>query len=85
MNVIPLRPVTAPPDPHFSCPTCRDEGLPARVLWVNEDEKRAVVRTEQGEREILLDFLDGVTTGDYVLVHLEMAIAKLAPEDVVEA
>ena len=85
MNAIPLRPKSAVPERHFSCPTCRDEGLPARVLWVNESEKRAVVRTELGEREILLDLVDGVTTGDHVLVHLDMAIAKLAPEDVMEA
>ena len=85
MTDIPLRPKIPVLEPHFSCPTCRDEGLPARVMWVNEDEKRAVVHTEFGEREIMLDLLDGVETGDYVLVHLEMAIAKLAPEDVMEA
>ncbi|MDQ3815334.1 MAG: HypC/HybG/HupF family hydrogenase formation chaperone [Armatimonadota bacterium] len=73
-----------PDEPHFDCPTCRDEGLPARVLVVDEAANLATVQMDGGEREVALDLLDGVRVGDYVLVHLAMAIAKLNPADVSE-
>ena len=70
-------------DAHFSCPTCRDEGLPARVLTI-DDFNLAMVKTEEGEREVALDLLDDVQIGDFVLVHGATAIAKLNADDVVE-
>ena len=82
-NTLPLRPTCS--EPHFSCPTCRDEGLPARVLSVDEATNTATAQTEGGEQEIALDLLDGVQVGDFVLVHLATAIAKLDAADVVEA
>lgn len=82
--MIPLRPHCNPNEPHCSCPTCRDEGLPARVLTVDEANNMVAVLMEDGEQSVALDLLDGVQEGDYLLVHLAMAIAKLNPVDVVE-
>ncbi len=69
-------------EPHFSCPMCRDEGLPARVLTVDEATNLAIVQLDGGQREVALDLLDDVRVGDFILVHLETAIAKLNPADV---
>lgn len=82
--MIPLRPKSNIDEPHFSCPTCRDEGLPARVLTVDETTNIATVRMDEGESEVALDLLDDVRVGDFVLVHLATAIAKLDAADVVE-
>lgn len=70
---------------HFSCPTCRDEGLPARVIAVNKATNMATAQLVDEQRQVALDLVDGVEVGDYLLVHLDMAIAKLNPADVVEA
>jgi hydrogenase expression/formation protein HypC len=56
---------------------CSDEGLPARVLALDEANNSATVQLENEEREVALDLLDGVEIGDFVLVHLDTAIAKL--------
>ncbi len=70
-------------DFHFSCPACKDEGVPARVVAIDA-HNRAVAHMEGGEREVSLDLLDDVQVGDFVLVHLDTAIAKLKAEDVIE-
>jgi len=69
---------------HLNCPLCSDEGLPARVIAVDETSNLATVRLENSEREVALDLLDNVQSGDFVLVHLDMAIAKLNPADVMK-
>ena len=66
-----------------SCPLCSDEGLPGRVLTI--ENNTAIVKTASGEQEVALDLVDDVKVGDFVLVHLDTAIAKLNPADVVEA
>ena len=80
---VPSLPQPPAEDSHFSCPACRDEGLPARVLALDEATNTAIVLLEGGEREVALDLLDGVGIGDFVLVHLDMAIARLDAADVV--
>lgn len=72
-------------EPHFDCPTCRDEGLPGRVLTIDAASNTALVRLETGDQEVALDLIDEVGVGAYVLVHLATAIAVLTPADVVEA
>ncbi|MEP7199999.1 MAG: HypC/HybG/HupF family hydrogenase formation chaperone [Chloroflexota bacterium] len=71
-------------DFYFSCPACKDEGLPARVLAIDERTRVATAQLNGGESEVALDLLDDVRVGDFVLVHLDTAIAKLNPADVVE-
>ena len=71
---------------HFSCPTCKDEGLPARVLRIDETTQNAIALFSGGEqREVSLVLLSEVHVGDYVLVHLDTAIAKLDAAHVIEA
>ncbi len=81
---IPLVPKRTPHEPHFSCPTCKDEGLPARVLEIDTAANLATVKLDEGERQVALDLVDDVGVGDFILVHLDTAIAKLNPQDVVE-
>ncbi len=81
---IPLRPTRTVVEPHMDCPVCKDEALPARVLTLDAEASLATVLTACGEREVALDLVDDVHAGDYLLVHLGTAIAKLNPEDVAE-
>jgi hydrogenase assembly chaperone HypC/HupF len=82
--MIPLRPKQSIREPHFSCPTCKDEGLPGRVLEIDAAANLATVKMDEGERQVALDLVDDARVGDFVLVHLDTAIAKLNPQDVVE-
>ena len=72
-----------PTDFHFSCPACKDEGLPARIVALDTALNMARVQTNDGEREVALDLLDDAQVGDFVLVHLDTAIAKLKAEDII--
>jgi len=83
-DFIPIRPKQPIHEPHFSCPTCKDEGLPGRVLAIDTASNIATVKMENGENEVALDLLDDVRVGEFLLVHIGTAIAKLNPEDVVE-
>ncbi len=74
--------MTGNTEPHLHCALCADEGLPARVLRVDEMTNLAVAQLENEQREVALDLLDGVQVGDFVLVHLDVAIAKLDAADV---
>jgi hydrogenase maturation factor len=81
---IPLRPRQTAVEPHLDCPICRDEALPGRVLALDTEANTALVKTGCGETEVALDLVDGVCVGDFILVHLGTAIAKLNPVDVIE-
>lgn len=84
-DYIPLRPKQqAPHESHFSCPTCKDEGLPGRVQSIDSATNLAIVKMENGENEVALDLLDDVRVGEFILVHIGTAIAKLNPDDVTE-
>jgi hydrogenase assembly chaperone HypC/HupF len=67
----------------WSCPTCKDEGIPGRILSL-ENGNLATVWLNGGISEVALDLLDGPQVGDFVLVHLGVAIATLNPQDVVD-
>jgi hydrogenase expression/formation protein HypC len=74
-----------PDGPRLSCPTCKDEGVPVRVVSVDVASKVAVAWLNGEETELAIDLLDDVRVGDVILIHLDMAIAKLNPADVIEA
>jgi len=42
---------------------------------------KAVVESESHSHEVNIDLLKDVKVGDYILVHGDMAINKVAPED----
>jgi len=64
------------PGPDGRCALCADEGLPGQVIELRPDNL-ALVKLEAGQQEVALDLLDGVRSGDWVLVHLGVAIARL--------
>ena len=50
--------------------------IPAKVIELLDDE-RAVVDIGGVQKQISLALMDGVGTGDYVILHVGYAIAKL--------
>jgi hydrogenase maturation factor len=61
-------------DPH-GCITCGDEGIPMRVLAVDEERALALCETAGGERSTVEIALVDAGPGDEVLVHAGTAIA----------
>jgi hydrogenase expression/formation protein HypC len=57
------------------CITCGDEGIPMRVLEVDETRCLALCETEAGERSTVEIALVDAGPGDRVLVHAGTAIA----------
>jgi len=53
--------------------------VPLEVVEIHGDI--ALARYANSTREIHLDLLEGVSTGDYVLVHAGFAIEKLNKEE----
>lgn len=54
--------------------------IPARVTELL-DEGSAVVDVGGVRKEVSLALMDGVTVGDYVIVHVGFAINRLDPEE----
>jgi hydrogenase assembly chaperone HypC/HupF len=67
------------PGPDGRCALCADEGLPGQVLALRADGL-ALVGLEAGEQEVALDLVAEAQVGDWVLVHLGFAIARLEGE-----
>ena len=61
-------------DPH-GCITCGDEGIPMRVIVVDEARALALCETAGGERSTVEIALVDAGPGDEVLVHAGTAIA----------
>jgi hydrogenase assembly chaperone HypC/HupF len=64
------------PGPDGRCALCADEGLPGQVLELRPDNL-GWVQLAAGPQEVALDLLEQVQVGDWVLVHLGVAIARL--------
>lgn len=64
------------------CGVCADEGLVADVIALSADGLRARTRVAGEERTVDLALVDGVRPGDRLLVHLDMALAVVAEEEV---
>jgi hydrogenase expression/formation protein HypC len=54
--------------------------IPARVIEHRPDEA-ALVELGGVRKEISLALLDGVEVGDYVIVHVGYALARLDPDE----
>ena len=61
---------------HDVCITCADQLDAVRVEWVSDDGSVARGVTDDELREINLELLDGVHSGDVVLVHGGVALQK---------
>jgi hydrogenase expression/formation protein HypC len=59
------------------CITCGDEGIPMRVLRIDEDRGLALCENEAGEQSTVEIALVEVERGDSVLVHAGVALARL--------
>ena len=57
------------------CITCGDEGIPMRVIEVDETRGLALCETAGGERSTVEIALVDAAPGDQVLVHAGTAIA----------
>jgi hydrogenase assembly chaperone HypC/HupF len=61
-----------------SCVTCSDQATPMRVVDVNSERSLALGQDGEGERHTVDVMLVGdVETGDTLLVHAGVAIARL--------
>jgi hydrogenase expression/formation protein HypC len=60
--------------------------IPSKVIEVNEEENLVTVDTFGAERTAVLDLMpEPVEVGDYVLLHVGVAIRKIDEEYAVEA
>jgi hydrogenase expression/formation protein HypC len=58
--------------------------LPAEVIALKNGGESATVSLEGVKKNISLALVDDVTVGDYVLVHVGFALAKLSAEEAAE-
>ncbi len=54
--------------------------IPAKVVKLHDDGQ-ADVELEGVIKNVSLDLVDGIELGDYVIVHVGYALAKLDPEE----
>ena len=54
--------------------------IPVRVVELR-DESTAIVDLDGIRKEISLALVDGVQVGDYVILHVGYALARLDPEE----
>jgi hydrogenase expression/formation protein HypC len=70
-----------PPCTGEHCITCADEGVPMRVLRLDEQRELALCADREGVRHTVESaLLERLAAGDMVLVHAGVAIASLAGE-----
>ena len=61
-----------------ACITCGDEGIPMRVIEVDEIRALALCETAAGERSTVeIALVDGVADGDSLLVHAGTALTRI--------
>ncbi len=65
----------------FSCVTCSDKAVPARILQCRTPGS-AEVEIDGEVLEIDVQLVGSVTTGDLVLVHQGVAISRLSSDRV---
>ena len=70
----PSSPAACSPDTQ-GCITCGDEGIPMRVIAIDEARGLALCETAGGERSTVEIALVDAAPGDQVLVHAGTAIA----------
>jgi hydrogenase maturation factor len=61
------------------CITCGDEGIPMRVLRIDESRELALCQDEDGRQSSVEIALVDVEEGDAVLVHAGVALTRLDP------
>jgi hydrogenase assembly chaperone HypC/HupF len=63
----------------YHCITCGDDGVPMRVVAVDDERGLALCEAAGGAREsVEIALVDAVAPGDALLVHAGTALAKLS-------
>jgi hydrogenase expression/formation protein HypC len=57
--------------------------IPAKVLKIQDDDM-ATVDVSGVQKEISLTFVDGVSEGDYVIMHMGYALNKLDEKEAIK-
>jgi hydrogenase maturation factor len=61
------------------CITCSDEGIPMRVVLVDEQRMLALCEDGDGSRSsVEIALVDGAAAGDTLLVHAGTALTRLS-------
>jgi len=55
--------------------------IPARITAIDEALETATVALGAVSKQISLALVDGVSVGDYVLVHVGYALNRMSPEE----
>jgi len=70
-------------DPHH-CVTCGDDGIPERVVAIDEPRGLALCEREDGAHEsVEIMLVAPVAVGDTILVHAGTALARLTGAEAV--
>ncbi len=59
-------------------------GIPVKVIEVSKDGKEGKVEFGNIKRRVILELVDNIKPGDYVLLHTGIAINKLEEEEAQE-
>lgn len=55
--------------------------IPAKIISIDEQMDMAIVAIEGIQKEISLALVEGVSVGDFVLVHVGYALNTVSPEE----
>lgn len=58
--------------------------VPLKIIFLEGDGKHAVGEAAGLTQKVRVDFLPGITVGEYVMVHAGFAVEKLTPEQAAE-
>jgi hydrogenase maturation factor len=62
------------------CVTCADEGVPMRVLELDDARELALCEADDGDRSTVeIALVEPVVRGDSLLVHAGVALVRLEP------
>ena len=58
--------------------------IPAQILTIDQDADMAVASVDNVQVEISLALVEGVSVGDYVLVHVGYALNKIDEDEAIK-
>ncbi|MGZ3609867.1 MAG: HypC/HybG/HupF family hydrogenase formation chaperone [Ktedonobacteraceae bacterium] len=76
-EIAPINDVSCALDSEGYCITCSDEALEVQVLYVDDEKGLAQVTLNGAEEEIDISLVENISSGDILLVHGGVAIARV--------
>ena len=65
-------------DHKFHCITCGDDGVPMRVIRIDDDRDLALCEESGGERSTVeIGLVESVEVGEFLLVHAGTALTRV--------